>query len=175
MLVLDISHGYICLAYDLASTISTSPSPTATSIVPFHNNSGEQPEERKLTHTLLQPTDGCKAIFHKKCCFTKHGVKFDPTKSTGAYYWYIKIPQWGYVGHGLKCIAFYVKKYCKSSNLLQLPAGSRLVTSGARICESRQFKSMTYCVYRCNFLCIISAGILMPALLGDEKIHFRLN
>ena len=28
----------------------------------------------------------------------------------GAYYWYIKIPQWRYMDHGLKDIAFYVKK-----------------------------------------------------------------
>ena len=34
--------------------------------------SGEQPEQRKLAHTLLQPTDGCRAIFHKYCCDTKH-------------------------------------------------------------------------------------------------------
>ena len=32
---------------------------------------GEQPEQRKLTHTW--PTDGCRAIFHKCCYYTKHG------------------------------------------------------------------------------------------------------
>ena len=101
--------------------------------------------------------------------------KFDPTKSIGAYYWYVKIPQLGYVGHELKCIASYVKKHSNSSSLLQLPPGSRLATSGARICERRQFNSMTYCVCRCNFLCIISAGILMPALLGDEKKTFLVE
>ena len=29
----------------------------------------------------------------------------------GAYYWYVKIPQCGYVEHGLKDIAFYVQKH----------------------------------------------------------------
>ena len=36
--------------------------------------------------------------------------KFDSTKSMGAYYWYVKIPQWWYMDHGLKDIAFYVQK-----------------------------------------------------------------
>ena len=35
--------------------------------------------------------------------------KFDSTKSTGTYYWYVKIPQRGYMERGLKYIAFYVK------------------------------------------------------------------
>ena len=35
--------------------------------------SGEQLELRKLAHELKQPTAGCIAIFHKYCCYTKHG------------------------------------------------------------------------------------------------------
>ena len=37
--------------------------------------------------------------------------KFDSTKSIGAYYWYVKKQQSGYMEHGLKDIAFYVKKH----------------------------------------------------------------
>ena len=36
---------------------------------------------------------------------------FDSKKSMGAYYWYFKIPQCGYVEHWLKNIAFYVQKH----------------------------------------------------------------
>ena len=36
---------------------------------------------------------------------------FDSTKSMGAYCWYVKIQQWGYMDHGLKDIAFYVQKH----------------------------------------------------------------
>ena len=47
-----------------------------THIVPFHKDfsaRGEQPEQHELAYTLLQLTDGCIAIFHKYCCYTKHG------------------------------------------------------------------------------------------------------
>ena len=43
--------------------------------VPFHNDTplnGEHPEQRELAHTLWQPTDGCRAIFHKYFCYAKH-------------------------------------------------------------------------------------------------------
>ena len=33
----------------------------------------EQPEQRILAHMTEQPTTGCIAIFHKYCCYTKHG------------------------------------------------------------------------------------------------------
>ena len=37
--------------------------------------------------------------------------KIDSTKSMGTYYWCgVKIPKFGYKEHGLKDIAFYVKK-----------------------------------------------------------------
>ena len=45
-------------------------------IVPFDKDfspSGEQLELRKLAHELQQPTAGCIAMFHKYCCYTKHG------------------------------------------------------------------------------------------------------
>ena len=32
-------------------------------------------------------------------------------KSLGVYYWYVKMPRWGCVEHGLKYIMFYVKKH----------------------------------------------------------------
>ena len=37
--------------------------------------------------------------------------KFDSTKSLRICYWCVKIPQCGYMGHGLKLITFYVKKH----------------------------------------------------------------
>ena len=48
----------------------------ANIIVLFHNDfppSGEQPEHCRLAHYFWQPTAGCIAIFHKYCCYTKHG------------------------------------------------------------------------------------------------------
>ena len=45
-------------------------------IVRFHNYlspSGEQPEQRILTHKSEQPPAGCIAIFHKYSCNIKHG------------------------------------------------------------------------------------------------------
>ena len=37
--------------------------------------------------------------------------KFDSTKSLGVCCWCVKIPQCGYMGHGLKFITFYVQKH----------------------------------------------------------------
>ena len=37
--------------------------------------------------------------------------KFEPMKSMRIYYWYIKVPQCGYMGHGLRNITFYVQKH----------------------------------------------------------------
>ena len=37
--------------------------------------------------------------------------KFDSTKSLGVCHWGVKIPQCGYMGHGLKFITFHVKKF----------------------------------------------------------------
>ena len=77
---------------------------------------GEQPKQHKLARTLQQLTDGCRTIFHKYCCYKKHYHyyhynKFDFTKSLGAYYWYVKIPQCGYTEHEFKYIAFNVHKH----------------------------------------------------------------
>ena len=56
----------------------------------------------------------------------------------GAYYWYVKIPQWRYMNHELKYIVFYVQKHiapqavCYNSllvcdNKLGAPAHVRVV------------------------------------------------
>ena len=47
-----------------------------SSILLFHNyisSSGEQPKQCILAHKSEQPTAGCIAIFHKYCCYIKHG------------------------------------------------------------------------------------------------------
>ena len=36
----------------------------------------------------------------------------------GAYYWYVKIPQSGYMEHELKDIAFFDKKHISTSSSL---------------------------------------------------------
>ena len=86
-------------------------------IVPFHNDfppSGEQAGQHKLAHTL-QLTGGCRAIFHKYCCYTKQGgIITNLNEIWRAYYWYVKIPQCGYMEHGLKDIAFYVQKHIRT-------------------------------------------------------------
>ena len=56
-------------------------------------SSSEQAEQRILAHMLL----------HKTWWYYN---KFDSTKSLGVYYWYVKIPQCGYVEQGLKDFAF---------------------------------------------------------------------
>ena len=40
--------------------------------------------------------------------------KFDFTKSSRIYYWCVKIPQCGYMEHGLSYIIFYVQKHMKA-------------------------------------------------------------
>ena len=39
-------------------------------------------------------------------------------KSLGVYYWYIKIPQCGYMEHGLTDVKCYVKKTDSTSDIL---------------------------------------------------------
>ena len=42
----------------------------------FHNSfshTSKQPEQHILAHKPEQPTAGCIAIFHKYCCYIKHG------------------------------------------------------------------------------------------------------
>ena len=98
-----------------------------------------------LAHTLWQPTSGFIAIFHKYCCFTKHGgviTNLTLQKSFGVYYWYVKIPQCGYMENGLKDVAFYVQKHiapwtiCYNAPLvcdmpLWVPAFLKLVCYGS--------------------------------------------
>ena len=66
--------------------------------------------------------------------------KFDSPKSLGVCYWCVKIPQCGYVEHGLKHISFYVQKHivtlavCYNAGLvldklLGTPASVKLVYS----------------------------------------------
>ena len=76
--------------------------------------SGEYPEQRKVAHTLQQPADDWRAIFHKYCCYTKFGgttTNLILRNLMGTYYWYLKMPKCGYMEHGLKDIAFYVQKH----------------------------------------------------------------
>ena len=83
-------------------------------IVLFHNhisNISEQHSQLTLVHKSQQPTTDCLAIFHKYCCYIKHGGivrNLTLMKTLGVYNWYVKMPQCGYVVHGLKHIIFYV-------------------------------------------------------------------
>ena len=86
--------------------------------------------------------------------------KFDSRKSLGVYYWCGKIPQCGYMEHGLKDIKFYVQKpkvplaMCYNPSLvhdkpLGAPAFVKLVdyaiikkTETMLLCESYGWKSL---------------------------------
>ena len=75
--------------------------------------SGEQPEQRTLAYKSQQPTAGCISIFHKYCCYTKHGgimITLTLWNSLGYVYWYVKIPECGYMEHRFKIYYFYVQK-----------------------------------------------------------------
>ena len=79
---------------------------------------GEQPKQHVFAHTLWQPTSGCTAIFNKYWCFTKHWGdynKFDSMKSLRVCCWYVRIPQCGYMEHGLKDVVFLCSKYTYSA------------------------------------------------------------
>ena len=80
-------------------------------IAPFHKDfspGGEQLEHRKWAHELWQPTADCIAIFHKYFYYTKRGgIRTNLTMiSLEVRYRRVKIPQCGYMEHGLKDIAF---------------------------------------------------------------------
>ena len=47
---------------------------------------------------------------------------FDSSKSLGVWYWYVKIPHWGYMGHWLKHITFYVQKDIAALAVCQNPS-----------------------------------------------------
>ena len=75
--------------------------------------SSEQPEQCILAYKSELPTTSCIAIFHKYCCYINHGSiinKFESIKSLGVCYWYVEIPQCGYMEYGLLYIMFYVLK-----------------------------------------------------------------
>ena len=58
-------------------------------------------------------------------------------KSLRVCYWYVKMPQWGYVEHRLECIKFYVQKHIAPlMALFWFSAVSRRATRGNRICET---------------------------------------
>ena len=89
--------------------------------------------------------------------------KFDSTKSLGVHYWCVKIPQCGYMEHGLKYITFYVQwTYNTLHSCHNFPAGLRQAARGARICETSllycivSFKNpiewVNYGIYRCNMI-----------------------
>ena len=48
--------------------------------------------------------------------------KFDSTKSLGVCYWCVKIPQCGYMEHGLKHITYYVQKHIAALVMCYNPA-----------------------------------------------------
>ena len=62
--------------------------------------------------------------------------KFDSTQSMGAYYWYVKIPQCGYMEHRLRYLVLCSKTHGTLHSLLWLPTGSWWAARGARICET---------------------------------------
>ena len=117
---LGLHMGYHVMHFDYLVT-------AVSKIDLFHNNfspSGEQPEHHKLAHQLWQSTAGCIAIFHKYSCHTKRGgyyKTFDSTKSLGVCYWCVKIPQCGYMEHGLK-LTFYVQKHVVALDKCHNPA-----------------------------------------------------
>ena len=74
-------------------------------------------------------------------------------KSLGVYYWYVKMPWYGYVEHGLDCLSFYVQKHIAHLAACSgLPAGSRWTAKGTRISETRlrYFKSLMIGICVCN-------------------------
>ena len=78
-----------------------------------------------ITHILLQ----CKAWRYYR--------KFDFTKSLGVRYRCVKIPQCGYMEHGLKYKVFYIQTHTNTLHSCHnFPAGSQQAARGARICET---------------------------------------
>ena len=58
-------------------------------------------------------------------------------KSLWVCYWYVKMPRYGYVEHGLAYVTFYVQKHkAHLAALFWFPAGSRRAARGALICET---------------------------------------
>ena len=68
-------------------------------------------------------------------------------KSLGVYYWCVKIPKWGYMEHGLKYIAFYVKKIAPSAicyNLLLIRDKPLGVLAFVKLIYSLCFEQCVY-------------------------------
>ena len=80
------------------------------------------------------------AIFHKYCCFTKHGVLWQIWlgEVLGVHFWYVKILQCGYMEHGLKDVAFHVQKHIALWAICyNPPANLQHATRGTHICGTR--------------------------------------
>ena len=72
-----------------------------------------------------------------QCKTWQYYSKFDFTKSLGVRYRCVKIPQCGYMEHGLKYIVFYIQTHTNTLHSCHnFPAGSRQAARGARICET---------------------------------------
>ena len=56
-------------------------------------------------------------------------------KSLDVYHWYVKIPRYGCVEHGVEYIRFYVHKHIAHLDTYSWP--SRRTARGAHICETR--------------------------------------
>ena len=117
-------------------------------LVPFHYSfpsSGEQPQQRVLACQPEEPTVSCIAIFQNYCCYIKHvGIitNWLYIKSLGISYWYIKIPQCSYTGHGLAHFTFYVqKKWHFLVSVLGLPLASD------KLLGAQKFMKLAYRMY----------------------------
>ena len=103
----------------------------------FHNYFspiGEQPEQRILAYKSEQPTAGCMEIFHKYCCYIKHGGII--THLTSWNTWRHVIDVWAY---GAWIRIYYIlcsKTYGAFGGLFWSPAGSQQAARNARICET---------------------------------------
>ena len=101
-------------------------------IVLFHNYfspSGEQPGQRILAYRSEQSNGDCVAIFHKYCYYIKHmGIMSILTLwNPWVCYWYVNIPQYGNMKHGLEYITFYAQKHMAT---LAVCSGLPLVRDG---------------------------------------------
>ena len=105
---------------------------------------GEQSEQRILAHKAEQPTTGCKAIFHKYCCYIKHsGIIRNLTLWN----------PWGYVTYMSKCCnaGIWIRIYhvlCSETygtfgGLVWPPTGSQ---QAARSNASLSYISVIICV-----------------------------
>ena len=98
---------------------------------------GEQPKQHVWAHTLRQPF----TKFRLYMLYKTWGYynKFDSIKSLWVYYWYVKIPQCGYMEYGLKDVAFYVQKHIAPWEICYNttpPPSSQHGARGTCICET---------------------------------------